>query len=224
MENISPYLTKIREEIIEKSKEERENQFLQASGEFESDLNNHLCSIFGTRYVKRFKESEVVKKTQVDNLIEQAWDEGISFILSGDVGVGKTMALIYIYKKIIEFAGRVDKEKRDGYKYRVSRYTPLIQYYFAPELFSMLHQGVKPVIRKFMFLDDLGREYAEPFALERFECFIEDIYKNGAVRVILTTNLTLNQFKMREGWARITDRLMEICSFLEIKGSSRRHK
>ena len=130
----------------------------------------------------------------------------------------------YIYKKIIEFLGSVDKEKRDGYKYRVSRYTPLIQYYFAPELFSMLHQGVKPVIRKFMLLDDLGREYAEPFALERFECFIEDIYKNEAVRIILTTNLTLNQFRMREGWARITDRLMEICSFLEIKGNSRRHR
>jgi DNA replication protein DnaC len=224
MENISPYLTKIREEILEKSKEEMENQFLQASGEFESDLNNHLCSIFGSRYVKRFKESEVVKKTQVDNLIEQAFDKGIGFILSGDVGVGKTMALIYAYKKIIEFAGKVDKEKRDGYKYRVSTYTPLIQYYFAPELFSMLHQGVKPVIRKFMFLDDLGREYAEPFALERFECSIEDIYKNEAVRVILTTNLTLNQFRMREGWARITDRLMEICSFLEVKGSSRRHR
>jgi len=201
-----------------------ENQFLQASGEFETDLNNHLCSIFGTRYVKRFKESEVVKKAQIDSLIEQAWNNGVGFILSGNVGVGKTMALIYAYKKIMEFAGREDKENHDGYKYRVSTYTPLIQYYFAPELFSILHQGVKPVIRRFMILDDLGREYAEPFALERFECFIEDIYKNGAVRVILTTNLTLNKFKMREGWARITDRLMEICSFFEVKGSSRRHK
>jgi len=201
-----------------------ENQFLQASGEFESDLNNHLCSIFGSRYVQRFKEGEVVKKAQVGDLIEQTWHKGVGFILSGDVGVGKTMALIYTYKKIMEFAGREDKEKRDGYKYRVSTYTPLIQYYFAPELFSILHQGVKPVIRRFMILDDLGREYAEPFALERFECFIEDIYKNGAVRVILTTNLTLNKFKMREGWLRITDRLMEICSFFEVKGSSRRHK
>jgi len=47
--------------------------------------------------VKRFKESEVVKKAQVDNLIEQAFDKGIGFILSGDVGVGKTMALIYTH-------------------------------------------------------------------------------------------------------------------------------
>jgi len=57
--------------------------------------------------------------------------------------------------------------------------------------------------QEYIFIDDLGREYAEPFALSRFEIFVENIYKNKNSIIVLTTNLTEQQFKSREGWARI---------------------
>jgi len=81
----------------------------------------------------------------------------------------------------------------------------------------MLHNDERVLHPEYILIDDLGREYAEPFALSRFEIFIENIYKNKNSIIVLTTNLTEAQFKNREGWARINDRLLELCGWIEIK-------
>ena len=92
-----------------------------------------------------------------------------------------------------------------------------------PTLFNKLHFGEKIDFEKFVLLDDWGREYAEPFALSRFEILIEEIYASEN-SLVITTNLTKEQFINRDGWARVTDRAREICSVLEIPGESMRHK
>ncbi|MEA3313223.1 MAG: hypothetical protein U9Q18_02470 [Caldisericota bacterium] len=194
-----------------------------ASGEFERELNTILKNTFGSRYLKYYKEKEVAKREELDRHLNILFRENKGFILSGGVGVGKTMALIYIYTRIIKYLSKEAREKQDAYLYQLNRYSGEIQFFFAPELFSKLHTGGKIRISQYILIDDLGREYSEPFALERFECLIEDIYRNKNVSLVITTNLNLSQFKNRNGWLRIVDRLREICSWVDIEGKSRRH-
>ena len=205
-------------------KEVKENHMNQANGDFEKDLNATLKDLFGSRYLSRYKESEVAKREQIDKQLNILFTQDKGFILSGDVGVGKTMALIYIYRQIIKYLSKEARETQDAYLYQLNRYSSKIQFFFAPELFSKLHIGGKISISQYILIDDLGREYSEPFALERFECLIEDVYRNKNVNLIITTNLNLSQFKNRNGWLRIVDRLREICSWVDIKGKSRRHE
>jgi len=105
------------------------------------------------------------------------------------------------------------------------RYNPDIPvaFYFMPALFNLLHQGGKPAIKKYVILDDWGREYTIDFSLSQFESFIEEIYARE-IRLVITTNLTKEQFINREGWLRITDRVREMCAVLEIPGKSMRHR
>jgi len=213
-------------------KEVKENPMNQANGDpetssgqvFERDLNATLKDLFGSRYLSRYKESEVAKREQIDRQLNILFTQDKGFILSGDVGVGKTMALIYIYTRIIKYLSKEAREAQDAYLYQLNRYSSKIQFFFAPELFSKLHTGNKISISQYILIDDLGREYSEPFALERFECLIEDVYRNKNVSLVITTNLNLSQFKDRNGWLRIVDRLREICSWVDIEGKSRRHK
>lgn len=213
-------------------KEVKENPMNQANGDpetssgqvFERDLNITLRDLFGSRYLSRYKESEVAKREQIDRQLNILFTQDKGFVLSGDVGVGKTMSLIYIYREIIKYLSKEARETQDVYLYQLNRYSGKIQFFFAPELFSKLHTGNKISISQYILIDDLGREYSEPFALERFECLIEDIYRNKNVNLIITTNLNLSQFKDRNGWLRIVDRLREICSWIDIEGKSRRHE
>lgn len=196
----------------------------QASGDFEKELNATLKDTFGSRYLSQYKESEVAKREQIDRQLNILFTQNKGFILSGDVGTGKTMSLIYIYRQIIKYLSKEAREAQDAYLYQVNRYSRKIQFFFAPELFSKLHKGERIRISQYILIDDLGREYSEPFALAMFECLMEDVYRNKDVSLVITTNLNLSQFKDREGWLRIVDRLREICSWIDIEGKSRRHR
>jgi DNA replication protein DnaC len=205
--------------------ENGENElFKKALGRFELDEKYTLNDIFGSRYMSKFDDHKVSEKHKVDKKLSEMFFNNSGFIISGGVGVGKTMSLIYIYRQIIDHLSRESRDTQDVFLCDFSRYSKRIQVYFAPQLFSIFHNAEKANIPDFIIIDDIGREYAEPFALSQFEVFIEDIYKKKDTSLIITTNLSLSQFRDREGWARINDRLMEICSWLEIKGESRRHK
>jgi len=174
--------------------------------------------------MSKFDDNKVSERHKIDKKLTEMFNNNSGFIISGGVGVGKTMSLIYIYKQIISNLSKEIREKEDIFSCDLNRFSKRIQVFFAPRLFSSLHNAEKINTSNFIIIDDIGREYAEPFALSQFEVFIEDIYKRKDVNLIITTNLSLTQFRDREGWARINDRLMEICSWIEIKGESRRHK
>jgi DNA replication protein DnaC len=135
------------------------------------------------------------------------------------------MDLVYIAERIIGIQQKRKVRLIDEYVESVvyeSAPVP-ISYYFMPELFNKLHFGEEVTPERFILFDDWGREYSEPFALSRFEILIETLYARES-SLVITTNLTKNEFIERPGWARITDRVREICSIIEIPGQSMRHR
>ena len=166
-----------------------------------------IAQCIGSHYLNEFNEDKIRQKDELDGYIEDIY-RGKGLIITGGVGVGKTMDLVYIVKKLAAHA---------------NFNSDTVGYYFMPDLFNLLHFGKGTKLAKNVILDDWGREYAEPFALSRFEIFIEELYARE-IPVIATTNLKIKEFIGREGWERITDRMRETCNVLKIRGKSMRHR
>jgi DNA replication protein DnaC len=201
--NGKPKMTEKEKFEVEKTlsdfeKEEREFRL--------REVNTAIVENIGIHYLRNFDEKKIRLKNELDERIDEMLKAKKGLILFGDVGVGKTMDLVYIFRRICEHNQKIP-----------------ISYYFMPELFKRLHQGEEIKLKEFVMLDDWGREYAEPFALSQFESLIEKIYSKEKV-LIITTNLTKEQFINRDGWRRVVDRVREMCSILEIPGDSMRHK
>jgi len=189
--------------------EEKIKEMEEEEGRYkESKINTSIRDFIGLHYLKNFDDKKIRDKGKLDKKIGEMLEVGRGLIILGDIGVGKTMDLVYIFKRICS-------EQKDYEEIPIS-------YYFMPALFKKLHQGEEATLRKFVMLDDWGREYAEPFALSQFEALIEKLYSRE-ITLIITTNLTKEQFINREGWIRITDRVREMCATLEISGNSMRH-
>jgi len=180
----------------------------------ERKIEQFIKETIGIHYLKNFDEKRIRDRDKLDKKIEEMFETGRGIILFGDVGVGKTTDLVYIIKRIYREQG--DYNDRDDPDIPIA-------FYFMRNLFNILHQGGKATIRKYVILDDWGREYATDFSFSQFEGFIEEIY-GKEIRLVITTNLTKEQFLNRDGWLRITDRVREMCAVLEIPGKSMRHR
>jgi DNA replication protein DnaC len=196
-----------------------------ANGE---EFKEFITSSIGIHYLKNFRDEKIREHEELDKRIDEMFNTGKGIILFGDVGVGKTMDLVYISRRIIErqygpLTGYRDPLNGEIYEVAYEGFSIPVSYFFMPSLFNKLHFGESVNFKKFVLLDDWGREYAEPFALSRFEILVEEIYASEN-SLVITTNLTKEQFINRDGWARVTDRAREICSVLEIPGESMRHK
>lgn len=77
---------------------------------------------------------------------------------------------------------------------------------------------------KLLILDDLGAERATDYALERVLNIIDSRYRSKKP-MILTTNLSLKQMQQTDDirYARIYDRVFEMCYPVEFKGPSWRY-
>ena len=185
----------------------------------------------GPHYVRVLREEKIRSKKELDRNIEQMLKNKKGLILSGEVGVGKTTDLVYIIQRIGEvtmadyarWAVNTMQDDIIAINLIVSEMKHRIKYYFAPELFNLLHQAQEIEIPQFFIIDDIGRQYTEPFALSRFEALIEKMYRDEKT-LIMTTNLTREAFLQLDGWGRITDRTREMCNFMKIDGNSMRHK
>lgn len=138
---------------------------------------------------------------------------GRGLVIRGDVGVGKTMSLIYLLRENFNCM-------REGKGIKA-------EYLFAPTLFAALHRQNEEVIEKakrarLILLDDFGREYREPFALAMFEDLVEYWHSNMKA-VVVTTNVLfedINDLTLK----RIIDRWREDCGRVTIGGESLRGK
>lgn len=170
------------------------------------DESNKKMYQIGQRYCKNWQE---VKK------------ENIGLLLHGVPGTGKTFLSFCIANYLIERYVPVIAISSIGILSRIK------------ETYSSYgREGEAEIIRAIknadlLVLDDLGAENNTEWAKEKLYEIIDFRYRNEKP-IIITTNLLLDSLKSKltssDGISRTYDRIIEMCTPLEIKGESRRVK
>ena len=159
-------------------------------------------AVYGQRYLT-CDPGKVLKRDELD--------KSGSVVLAGNVGTGKTTSLVYHVQRLTE---RMAMDPKHHWQ------QPLFACYRTSALFDVLFNGDNAtpwdaLAAQYLVLDDVGREYSSPFPLHRFEELVEARYADR-LGFIITTNLDKASFLAREGWDRIADRLVEVCSWIDI--------
>lgn len=182
-----------------------DNKFKNCTFEnFEVDEHNKTYFNMANKYVMNFQE---IKK------------ENMGMMLYGPPGTGKTYLAFCIANELI------------------SKLTPVI----AISSIGLLNkiketykkygsEGEYEIIRSLknaslLILDDLGAESSTEWAKEKLYEIIDSRYRDEKP-MIITTNLTTNQLKNKlasgDGIYRTYDRIIEMCTQVEVKGKQRR--
>jgi len=142
-------------------------------------------------------------------MFDQMYKTGSGLLLWGDVGGGKTFAAACIANALI------NKE------------IPVLMTSF-PRLLGAPFSERDEIIRqmknfRLLILDDLGVERGSEYAVETIYRVVDARYKSGKP-MIVTTNLTMEQMKHPQSieYARIYDRIREVCVPVNFKGPNRR--
>lgn len=141
------------------------------------------------------------------------WQEirgnGIGLVFYGSKGNGKTFCAACIANELIE------------------RGVPVLMTSF-PAILNSGQKGMNELIRQsqefdLVIVDDLGAERDTEYALETVYYFVDARYRSGKP-MIVTTNLDLAELKNPKDmkYARIYDRIMEMCMPMGFTGESRR--
>lgn len=143
---------------------------------------------------------------------QKMFEENQGLLFYGNVGTGKSFSAACIGN------------------YVMSCFRPVVMTSFVKLLqkFSSFKCDEEELIEKLsepdlLILDDLGAERNTDFALEKVYSIIDGRYR-AKKPIILTTNLTLKEMKENTDirYARIYDRVFEMCYPLKFDGSSRR--
>jgi len=140
-------------------------------------------------------------------------------LLLGPVGVGKSYRAAAVHGELSLFGQRIAYSTSKEFIER------------AQDLYrnEKLHQGgTQESLRADLLscdslhFDDLGSEKITDFTGAQLDALIDHVYRERAPRLVVTTNLTLNE--LGDQLPRVTDRLVEICEILAMDGTSRRLK
>ena len=182
-----------------------DKQFEQCTFEnFEVDETNKQFFNIAKKYVERFED---MKK------------ENIGLLLYGPPGTGKTYLAFCIANELlnrlvpviaISSIGLLNKIKETYKKYGDEGEVEIIN--------SLKNASL-------LVLDDLGAENSTDWAKEKIYEIIDSRYRDKKP-IIITTNLSLEQLMEKmagdDGVYRTYDRIIEMCTPLEIKGRARR--
>lgn len=204
-----------KEEEARKQDEERRKEM-----EAIASLKKH--SLMDER-LRDAKIEKLYKKTEQDvrilkicRLYAERFDEMLEknqgLLFYGGVGTGKTFAAACIAN------------------YLLDRRRPVVMTSFVKLLETM--QGFKEdnsvlLTRlnraKLLIIDDLGAERSTDFALEKVYNIVDSRYR-AMLPIILTTNLSMEEMKETTDirYARIYDRIFELCHPVQFIGRSRR--
>ena len=147
----------------------------------------------------------------VDNW-ERMLSENIGFLITGNVGTGKTFMAACIANALLEKCVPV----------LVTSFPRLLRQF---EGFDKDKNRLLASLNDFKLLviDDLGVERQSDFALEQVYTVIDERYKSGKP-MIITTNIPLEELRNPSDirYSRIYDRILENCVPVQLEGPSRR--
>ena len=171
---------------------------------FEVDQDNKQYFNIAKRYSDKFEEMR---------------KENIGLLLFGTPGTGKTYLSFCIANDLINKMVPVIAISSIGLLGRIKETYKRYGNEGELEIINSLKNA------SLLILDDLGAENNTPWAKEKIYEIIDSRYRDGKP-VIITTNLTLDQLKRKmtgeDGIHRTYDRIIEMCTTIEIKGKPRR--
>ncbi len=202
-----------------KEREEKQRQYEERMARVERLRKNSLMDeMFFKATFKNFditddNRSEYNACVKYCKAFRQMFDENQGLLFYGPVGTGKSFAAAcignyvmsclrpVIMTSFVKLLPQFSAFKENDEQYLIERLT-------EPDL---------------LILDDLGAERSTDFALEKVYNVIDSRYR-AKKPIILTTNLTLTEMKENTDirYARIYDRVFEMCYPIKFDGSSRR--
>jgi DNA replication protein DnaC len=147
--------------------------------------------------------------TAFDTMMEK--NQGLLFY--GNPGTGKTFAAACIANSLLE----------NMHSVIMTSFVKLIADPFAGEDEERTIQRINRC--DLLIIDDLGAERSTDYALEKVYDIVDSRYR-ARKPMLLTTNLSLKEMQATNDirYARIYDRIFEVCFPLEFKGKSWRYK
>lgn len=157
-----------------------------------------------------YQECKRYEETVIENVFN-----GKGLYLFGTMGSGKTSWAYRIAIRYMELASSRNITNRPVYYANVPSLMNDIKAGFEDvELAKQIRVSIED--SDIVIFDDIGAENGTEFAKEQLYSFINNRYANGKV-CIFTSNLPLSRLQ-----PRLADRILEMCTILEFKGTSRR--
>jgi DNA replication protein DnaC len=167
---------------------------------------------FGSRYhhvdPERMRARAAVE--QYLGTLQENRSTGRGLVLTGDVGVGKTMTLGYLARQML-------KDDIGVWKVHMPTWTEELNDRTTRK--AQVQRAIKVEV---LMIDDLGSGDMPTWVLGIVEGIVEHRYANRKP-VIVTTNLSREMLVKDVAFRRMVDRWRETCTIVAIGGTSQRH-
>ena len=182
-----------------------DNKFYNCTFEnFQIDQSNKYMFDIGRKYVSNF---------------DRAREENIGLMLFGPTGTGKTFIAFCIANELINKLTPVIAISSIGLLNKIKETYGRYGNEGEVQIINSLKNA------SLLILDDLGAENNTSWSKEKLYEIIDSRYRDGKP-IIITPNLTRDQLRDKltgdDGVYRTYDRIIEMCTPVEVKGKARR--
>lgn len=182
-----------------------DNKFYNCTFEnFEIDKSNKYMFDIGRKYVSNFNRAK---------------EENIGLMLFGPTGTGKTFIAFCIANELINKLTPVIAISSIGLLNKIKETYGRYGNEGEVQIINSLKNA------SLLILDDLGAENNTSWSKEKLYEIIDSRYRDGKP-IIITTNLSREQLRDKltgeDGVYRTYDRIIEMCTPVEVKGKARR--